>query len=140
MNNEENNDFFQTHNQSELDSKKDTPTEHNSTTSQNLFLESKDKFIKKLYQAHTKILEPNYKTHIKPLLQFYEQIPQSLTVEDIDHCIQSSFAIIPSNGGLRIDFLTNNIRKRITTSNEKAIEKIKTSEKLSYQTKYINQS
>lgn len=84
--------------------------------------------LKKLFEDHTKIKDPNKSTHLNPILQFYEKIPEVMTETDISNCIEEAFKSLDPGKGVRIDFLCDGIQQRITAEHERILNQAKTSE------------
>ncbi len=85
-------------------------------------------FVKKLFLQNTKISDPNFHTHVVPVLNFLTQIPEALTKEQVENCITEAFEELPKNKGIRIDFLCNNIQRKITAKTEENLAIIKRKE------------
>lgn len=84
--------------------------------------------LKKLFEDHTKIKDPNKSTHLNPILQFYEKIPEVMTEVDISNCIESAFKSLDPGKGVRIDFLCDGIQQRITAEHERILTESKQAE------------
>jgi len=85
-------------------------------------------FIHKYFLDFTPLRKPNFSLHIKPVLDFFQQIPEPLTQKDILTCVQNSFAKIKPGSKVRIDYLVSNINSSIISRREYLLSKQKQSE------------
>ena len=110
-------------NKSEVNKSKLNKSEVNGKSS--TFLEPDFEALKSLYAEHTRIRDPNENTHIKPLLKFFEHIPEHLSSADVMFCIEQTFKSLDKNRGLRVDLLCSNIQARISAKWEEKLTKLK---------------
>lgn len=80
---------------------------------------------KKLFENHTKICDPNHKTHLAPIIEIWNSVPENLTREIVEVCIVKTFEGLDKNVGLNIGYLVENIIKRITKKHEEVLSKAK---------------
>lgn len=92
------------------------------------FFNSHFEKIKSLYSQYTKISDPNEKTHLIPVAEFYNHISEHLNERDIDNAIQESFSKLDKSKGVKIEFLTSNIQAKITAKHEEKLNKLKQKE------------
>lgn len=82
-------------------------------------------FIKNLFTSHTRIRDPNKESHIKPVLQILERIPEVMTENDIKICITEVFNKLNKESGVRMDILIENINRSVGALHEEILEKNK---------------
>lgn len=80
---------------------------------------------KELFKNHTRISDPNIKTHVAPIIFLHEKIPENLTQKDVENCIEETFKTLDKNTGINMEFLTQNISRAITRKHEAVLEKDK---------------
>lgn len=81
--------------------------------------------LKDLFKNKTKIKEPNFQTHLEPILQLFLTIPEHLSETDIQNSIEEAFKSLAPGINIRMDFLTANIAGKIVAKHEAALDKIK---------------
>lgn len=84
--------------------------------------------IKSYYRSYSKIADPNTGKHIAPLLKLYEQIPEAMSIGDIDACVEAGFKMLSPGKGVMVSYLLDNIERKITAMNEAVIKKKKDKE------------
>jgi len=104
----------------ESESKKETEIKPNSFSNK-IFLEK----IKNLFSQYTKYSDPNLKTFVYPIYPFFEKIPEHMTENDVEKCVVEVFKSLQKNTGIKIDFLVENIHKKIIAEHEKISSKKK---------------
>ena len=76
--------------------------------------------LKKLFQDHTHIQDPNEITFIKPLMDLRaEPHPMAMTDQMIDQCFFDTFKNLKKENGIKIDYLIDNIKKKMAAEHEK---------------------
>ncbi|MDD4291972.1 MAG: hypothetical protein PHX51_07055 [Clostridia bacterium] len=85
-------------------------------------------FVHDLYTIHTKIHDPNFETHLKPVAQLLTQIPEAMTKSDLELCIKEAFAKLNPSMGVKVGFLLSNIQAKITAKHEEILDKRKKKE------------
>jgi len=81
--------------------------------------------LKTLFRTHTKIVEPNQKNHIDPILLILSTVPLFLKAEDIVSCVSSVFSKLHKDKGVMMTFLLDNINKAISMKSEDFLDKQK---------------
>ncbi len=81
--------------------------------------------LKDLFKSKTKIKEPNFQTHLTPILELFQTIPEHLTETDIRNSIEETFNSLNPDINIRMDFLTANIASKIVSKHEAILNKIK---------------
>lgn len=80
---------------------------------------------KNLFEKHTRISDPNIETHIAPIIEIWNSIPENLNQEIVENCIIKTFEALDKNNGVNISYLVENIMKRITKKHEEVLSKAK---------------
>lgn len=86
--------------------------------------------IKSLFREYTKIPDPNEKTHLTPIAEFYSKIPEHLTENDIQTCIEEAFKSLNRDKGVKMEFLTSNIQSKISARWEEKLKELKEIERI----------
>jgi len=120
-----NNPQSESESESEIESKKKVSEYKNFPLETSFSKTSHLEKIKNLFQTHTRISDPNEKSHLEPIVNFYKQVPELLSGKDIDFAITTAFEGLTPNKGVKMEFLLDNIQKNITAALEKANEKRK---------------
>lgn len=94
------------------------------------FLNSHFGKIKSLFREYTKIPDPNEKTHLTPIAEFYSKIPEHLTENDIQTCIEEAFKALNRDKGVKMEFLISNIQSKISARWEEKLKELKEIERI----------
>ena len=82
-------------------------------------------FIKNLFLSYTKIQDPSEAKQIEPIQKFLTNVPESMTMDDVQDCIVEEFKKLPKDKGVNIDFLCSDIQRSITAKHESILQKKK---------------
>lgn len=96
--------------------------------------------IEKLFQNYTNIQNVKIDFHIIPVLEIIENFPKELNPKDVKNCVSKVFKNIVKSKGVRIDFLTQNIRSEISNKHNEILtiskqKTLKEAEKLKLEAK-----
>lgn len=78
-----------------------------------------------LFKSKTKIQNPTFDFHIKPICELLESIPENLTREDIENSINDVFEGLKEVKSIRMEYVVNNIQQKISAKREEVCGKIK---------------
>ncbi len=85
------------------------------------------KRITDFFRKYTRIRNPDERRHIAPLMEILAQIPEKLTKNDVWGCIAEELGKLTPEKGVKMDFLTINIRRCVARKHESVLEKEKQS-------------
>jgi len=84
--------------------------------------------IESLFKTYTKIHDPNEQLHVLPIMNLYRNIPEHLTEHDMTLIFSEVFKSLNRNTGIKMEYLINNLQRKITEKHEYKLNLLKKNE------------